>query len=195
MESRNHRNIPKLLNVILDQFMAHLEETEDHAVATQSKKVIELSNAMTLQNSELFQEEVLTKLKIELNSYKFKGLYLPGKEPENEKEEDMKKSSKVILNDISMRTINEVSREDFRADVSDVSREVAQANRKNQSSSRIVHSKDTKTEELKRDESSLLKKRSLSIHSMSPRTSIFEPSQKIHFMYLAQLMCDFFEGL
>lgn len=43
----------------------------------------------------------------------------------------MKRTSKVILNDISMRTINEVSKEDFKGDVSDISREVAQINRKN----------------------------------------------------------------
>lgn len=77
---------------------------------------------MTLLNAELFLEEALTKLKIELNSYKYKCLYLPGKEPESEKEEEQKRSSKVILNDISMRTINEVSREDFKGDVSDISR-------------------------------------------------------------------------
>ena len=57
-------------------------------------------------------------------------------------------------------------------------------------------SRDTKNEELKigsaREEASLLKKRSVSINSASPRTSFRESAHRLHFAYLAQLMCDFF---
>lgn len=88
-----------------------------------------------------------------------------------------------------MRTINEVSKEDCKGDISDVSRDVSQANKRIHSSSRIV----TKPEEQKRED--IHKKRSLSIHSMSPRTSIVESNQSVHFIYLAQLLCDFFQGL
>lgn len=55
MESRSHRNIPKLVSLILEQFKFYLEEDDSAQggtkISQQSRKVIELSNAMTLQNS------------------------------------------------------------------------------------------------------------------------------------------------